>query len=470
MKKSFVLFLLFISAAVYAQNKIAEDTIAKPVITEIGKPAGEKTEIKINKDGGSIGSSDGMVELIIPAGAVSKKTTISIQPITNLIANGSGKAYRFEPSGILFQKPVRAIFHYDEKEIKDSVQLLLGIAMQDDKGQWFSLKKSEVDTTAKIISGEINHFSDWGKFQALKLYPPDFRLKVKKQLTLTIDLVTSEEDDNTTPLNNSGDDDLLSPLIKRKISWTPVWKANEIRNGNTREGTIDGSSLTYATYTAPADLPPKNPVEVTADLKGLSFKYRKEILKDLSLVSNILIYDDAYEVTMISESVDPGMGTNLGAVIYKDKGSFVVAIKGRESRIIEKVNNNTVASLGYSGGCCYDYKILKPGTGNIHIAGNPVIKVTPATVPGKSAMVEISFSRFPTIFPLFQVTCQCPGDKKPFTSTNGAGVMMMGPKLPAFPQFVRFEAKEGEQTILELGKPGDPIYAKFTVKQVKEIQ
>ena len=50
-------------------------------------------------------------------------------------------AYRFEPSGIQFQKPVQVIFHYDEEEIKDSMQLLLGIAMQDDKGQWHSLNK-----------------------------------------------------------------------------------------------------------------------------------------------------------------------------------------------------------------------------------------------------------------------------------------------------------------------------------------
>ena len=45
---------------------------------------------------------------------------------------------------------------------------------------------------------------------------------------------------------------------------------------------------------------------------------------------------------------------------------------------------------------------------------------------------------------------------------------MMTSIMPAFPMLVKFEAKEGEQVILEHGQPGDQIYARFTVKQLKE--
>ena len=76
MKKIATLVLLFISVNVSAQNEAAEDTTTTAVITAVGKPKGKKTEIKINKDGGSLKSSDGMVELIFPAGALSKKTDI----------------------------------------------------------------------------------------------------------------------------------------------------------------------------------------------------------------------------------------------------------------------------------------------------------------------------------------------------------------------------------------------------------
>ena len=144
MKKIVAFVLLFISANVSAQNEVAEDTAATPLLPQWENPMGKKTEIKMTKDGGSLKSSDGMAELIFPAGAVSKKTDISIQPITNLMANGNGMAYRFEPSGIQFKQPVKVIFHYDEEEIKDSMQLLLGIAMQDETGQWLGLNKTDL--------------------------------------------------------------------------------------------------------------------------------------------------------------------------------------------------------------------------------------------------------------------------------------------------------------------------------------
>jgi hypothetical protein len=141
MKKILVVIHLLTSLFAFAQNEVAEDTIARPAITEAGKPDGTRNEMKIGKDGGTITSSDGQMVLVIPEGAVSKKTTFSIQPITNMVPNGNGQAYRLEPSGIQFQKPVKLIFHYTPEESADSAQLLMGIAMQDNTGQWFSLKK-----------------------------------------------------------------------------------------------------------------------------------------------------------------------------------------------------------------------------------------------------------------------------------------------------------------------------------------
>jgi hypothetical protein len=459
MKKIAAIVLLFITTNVSAQNEVAEDNTATPLITAVGKPNGKKTEIKITKDGGRLKSSDGMAELIFPAGAVSKKTDISIQPITNLITNGNGMAYRFEPSGIEFKQPVRVIFHYDEEEIKDSMQLLLGIAMQGETGQWLGLNKTDLDTVAKTISGNITHFSDWSNFTAIKLYPSYARVKVNKELDLTIDLVANEEEELET-LNN---DPLLAPLRRRRIPWTSGWRANEILNGNNVVGTITPQSKVKATYMAPAKVPDRNPVTVTADLRGLNYttKLRGQVttFTDLKLVSNLLIYDDAYEVSMISE-IQGMSGTCLGASVYRDTGSFVISLNGREARII--------AFLDYSGGKCWNYTILKPGTGTIHISGTPVIKVTPPAGPGKSAVIEIVFRQFPTILPLFRITCKCdtaPGG--PITSTNAQGVSFIR-MLPAFPMQVKFEAKEGEQTVLVHGTPGSDLYAKFTVKHLKE--
>jgi hypothetical protein len=466
MKKIIAFVLIFIAANVSAQNKVADDTLATPAITAVGKPAGKKTEIKLTRDGGSLKSSDGLVVLIFPDGAVSKKTDVSILPITNLMPNGNGLAYRLEPSGIQFKKPVQLIFNYAEEEIKDSLQLLLGIAMQDEKGQWQGLNQTELDTVAKTISGNINHFSDWSNFSAIKLYPSYARVKVNKELDLTIDLVANEED--LAPLDA---DPMLASLRRRRLPWTSSWRANEILNGNSVVGTVTRQSKVNAVYKAPAKLPDRNPVAVTADLKGLNYKtkVRGQIttFTDLKLVSNILVFDDAYEVTMINEMQGPS-GTCLGAATYRDTGSFVISLNGREARIIERVNRNTSAFLDYSLGRCWGYTILKNGTGNIHIAGAPVIKVTPPSSPGKGVWIDISFNHFPTVMPLFRITCKCddaPGG--PITSTNAQGVSFIR-MVPAFPIQIKFEAKEGEQTILVHGTPGSDLYAKFTVKQLKE--
>lgn len=463
MKKIIAFTLLFISVNVSAQNDA--DKIVQPVITVAGKPDGKISELKIGKEGGRLNSSDGKVSLIIPEGAVAKKISFSIQPITNLMPNGNGMAYRLEPSGIQFQKPVQLIFNYNEDEAKDTMQLLMGIAMQDAKGQWFGLKNFTVDTVAKTLSGNINHFSDWGKFDKIKIYPSYARLKVKKSMSLQIDVVSSEEEE-LAPLMQ----DDLSPLKKRKIPWKATWAANDIVNGNTTEGKIVITSKSSIKYTAPATEPPKNPVAVTAELTGIVYRTRVNgvviTLEKLILESNILIYDDAYEVKMISSN-DASAGSVLGNVTYKDTGSFVVSIKGKEAKIIEKVNKNIPDKLDYQGECKITQ--IKPGSGNIHILGVSSIKLIPTTTPDGNATITIFFKRAPTIFPLLNFDCPSVGGRGTrYSGTNAQANVFAAKFLAAYPQEVKFEAKEGEQTILLLGKEGSEIYVKFTVKQIKD--
>lgn len=465
MKEIIFFTCLFVCVNAAAQNNAAEDTITKPAVTTIGKPDGEKREIKIGKDGGSLLSSDGKTELIIPEGAVSKKTIFSIQPITNTIPNANGKAYRLEPSGIQFQKPVQLVFNYDEEDAKDTMQLLMGIAMQDDKGQWFGLKNFIVDTVGKTLTGNINHFSDWGKFDKIKLYPSYARLKVKKSRSLEIDLVSGDEDE----LSSLTQDNLVQ-LTKRRIPWKATWAANEIINGNAAEGKIAITSKTSIKYTAPSSLPPKNPVAVTADLTGIVYKTKINgtvtTFEKLRLVSNILIYDDAYEVTMVSSN-DESAGSVLGTVTYKDTGSFVVSVTGKEAKIIEKVNKNLPDKLDYKGKCIVTQS--KPGSGNIHILGASSIKLIPPTTTDGNATVSIFFKRAPTIFPLLNFDCPPVGGQGArYGGTNARVNVFAATFLAAYPQQVKFEAKEGEQTILLIGKEGSEIYVKFIVKQIKE--
>lgn len=460
--KRFLWLVFFISSlSANAQNG-TEDTSSGPVISAVGKPNGTKSEIQINKDGGSLKSTDGMVELIIPAGAISKKTDISIQPITNLMTNGNGKAYRLEPSGIKFQKAMQLTFHYDEEEFKDSMQLLMGIAMQDDKGQWLSLKNFKLDTAAKTISGNITHFSDWSNFMKIKLYPTNARLKIKKQITLTIDLIASEDDD----LMDLNSNEELSPLKKQtKKTFTTTWKANGIINGNSTIGKIDVGSEKTATYQAPAIVPNQNPVAVTADLKGLSYTSKVNgtsiTFKELKLVSNILVYDNAYEVTMISK-MECAAGSELGMGSFVDSGSFVVLVDGKNTRVVEKLNKNASANLDYAGKC--EIKTLKAEYGDIHIKGVRNIRLIPGQSENEPPSVEIIFVHTPTKPPLLQITCPPIGKGRP-TSMTTAQANAIAAMIPAFPQTIKFVAKEEEQ-VQEIN--GGCIYYKASIKQIKE--
>lgn len=470
MKLFFVFFFLIAYLHVIAQNNAVADTAAKPLITSVGKPAGAKTEIKINKDAGSLKSADGMVELIIPEGAVPKNTFISIQPITNLMANGNGKAYRLEPSSIQFKKPLQLIFHYDEEEIKDSMQLLTGIAMQDDKGQWLGLKNFTLDTVAKTISGNISHFSDWANFMKIKLYPFESRLKIKKIMTLAIDIISSEDDElvNLTPV---GTDD-LAPLKKKtkKMPFTTTWMANGIVNGNlSTTGKIHVGNEKLINYEAPATLPKQNPVDISADLKGLSYTTKVNgtsmTIQELHLNSKILVYDNAYEVTIVHEVKELSNGSEIGAVNYSDTGSCVIAIDGKNSRIIEKVNKNTNASLDYSGKCIVTQ--LKSGSGSVHILGARSIKIIPPESPDGNAWVAVEFIKAPTILPLLKFKCPPVGGHGDwYTGTNAMAISMAAQMMQAYPQRIRFEAKEGEQTILAIGN--NAVEVRITVKQLKE--
>ena len=53
------------------------------------------------------------------------------------------------------------------------------------------------------------------------------------------------------------------------------------------------------------------------------------------------------------------------------------------------------------------------------------------------------------------------------TTTNATGNAMMAGMLPAFPQRIKFELKEGEQTQI-IGDEGSDIFLKYTIKQLKE--
>jgi hypothetical protein len=450
MKKLLSFIFLLSSSVVSGQNELSsKDSADFFGPTEKGVPDGEKVSREIGAEGGKLVSSDGRVELIIPAGALSSNTTISIQPITNLAQGGAGKAYNFEPSGIKFQQPVQLVFHYSDKEMNGDSPQLMGIAYQDEKGSWYGIRNLKLDTDVKTITGNINHFSGWSLRWTLLFYPEATRVKVTKKVTIIARL---------TPIGEEipGDyKEIIAAVYGPNISNPRIWSVNGIPGGDANNGTIGGEAITRQDYKAPATVPDKNPVEVMFEILGAQledgsrFTYTRKC--------NIRVYDNCYEVKMISK-MSGSAGTVLGDMSYSDEGSFIVSLEGKKSRITDIKNN--MEELIYNGSC--KTALMNPGrnTGTIHITGTPVIKVTAPQPPGQEfPIVEITFVQSMAVNSMLMFTCP----KIPPAQLPAMG----GPTLP---YKIKFNAKEGEQVIQEVGdrKRKERVYYKFTVKQLTE--
>lgn len=238
-----------------------------PQPTGHGEPNGAAISGEIGADGGRLQSEDGSFALEIPQGAVSQATTFSIQPITNHI--GAGTAFRFEPDGIEFAKPVTLQLRYDPEAADPNN---LAIAFQDAQGYWRSAPDSPVvDTATGTVAISLPHFSDWAFYERWflvasnsELYTGDFT---------DFELMEWENSDCRNCL-----------LLPRKsAAAVKEWRVNGIRNGSSAVGTIGGFETT-ATYEAPTSVPRKNPVAVSGVVDtGRTGKGQ------LLVVSNLLI-------------------------------------------------------------------------------------------------------------------------------------------------------------------------------------
>ncbi len=456
MKKIFIVIPLFTFLNVSAQLNSIEDAVTTPALTAIGKPDGEKTTMKIGKEGGSFTSSDGRIRLIIPEGAVSKKTTFSIQPTTNLMPNGNGKAYQMEPSGVNFNKQLQLVYYYSDNDTEGNSPLLMGMAMQDDKGKWFALNKTVLDSLAKTITAAIHHFSAYVNFSRAKISPASARVKVNG--TRRLQIIGAFWDD-------TDEDAELIPL--GIVEYPPMkWSVNVIPGGSSATGLISASHSGSAIFQAPAQIPQQNPVAVTVEKQSsTSFLNRYNVPK---LVSNITIYDDAYEVKMVAAIVGGSPEAWGGVTTNRDEGSFIVLLQKDKPAVVNIKNQMEVMT----DNCIKIVTNPNSNTGIFHVAGARQIKITPANPPGQPyPIVEIFFIPYPIELTRFKFICPPPPSARE-TVTGKIDLSQMAMMVfygkPALPQYIKFIAKDEEQIILESPPGVREIYYKISVKKVRE--
>jgi hypothetical protein len=133
---------------------------AEPAPTAIGQATGATVSAKMGTAGGTLISADGLVELIVPSGALSQDLDLTLTPASNEAPLGVGYTVRMGPDGTTFAKPVSLVFHYEKLATGTVPELLFG-AFQDSNKMWQSTGAPVIDTTAKTATVLLEHFSDW---------------------------------------------------------------------------------------------------------------------------------------------------------------------------------------------------------------------------------------------------------------------------------------------------------------------
>ncbi len=284
--------------------------------TGVGTPTDSPSTATSGTGGGSLLSPDGRSEIVIPSGALSESTKISIQPVINEAPGGAGVGFSFTPVGQTFSKPITLRFHYTADDIAGSNIHELAIATQKDDHIWYSFNTVSLDSIAGTASISTTHFSLYSLFEKFRITPEQAEIAVNATQALRVATV------GNAPNDPDPNDDLapLGPMITYQNGNEVSWTVNGLTIGTLDDGDVaprSGSST--ATYTAPAATNgmSSNPVAVTAEVNipGASKLY---------LISNITVLggDKSYDV-----KVDL-TGTNMYGVDYTfsylDHASFVV--------------------------------------------------------------------------------------------------------------------------------------------------
>jgi hypothetical protein len=457
----FTFFLLIPLMTPAQKDQRVKDSLALFGPTPIGTPDGELTIKKIGRDGGKLVSSDKKLELIIPAGALLSETEINIQPSTNFATAGVGKAYSLEPHGIQFEEPVQLVFHYTDKEMNGDSPQLMAISTQSEKGNWLRLKNIKLDTLNKTIIGSTRHFSFYAMTWKIVFRPRSTKVKVNKQVEIELYVAPVSEE---TDISEQAD--ATAGVFDYQYQNPRNWSVNSVPNGDENVGTIIKSPIrevTSAIYKAPDKIPDQNPVAIQVEIVGV------EILNWFETITKkceVLVFDDLYEVNMIATMKGGDKRSWGGKKTYSDEGSFIVSLDTKTPTIKDIKNNLEVMTDN-----CKKI-ILNKGTntGMIHITGVQRITVSPSESPaGWERLVEIAFVMRPVELTKVQYSCPPPPGYIPGNATgNTVGPMALLQSVPAMPVYIKFIAKEGEQVIEERGKPGDELYYKIWVRQVKQ--
>ncbi|HEX5132710.1 MAG TPA: hypothetical protein VFX92_09510 [Candidatus Krumholzibacteria bacterium] len=235
----------------------------KPVPTAAGTPDGAPVTQTIGAGGGSMTSSDGFMQLDVPAGALGADTDITIQPITNTAWGGTGKGYRLTPAGLTFTAPVALTFQLDDAALAGTNANFMDVAVQRDDGVWGILKHRTLDENAGTLTCTTPHFSDYSLIDGVQIRPGAAVVDEGQSIYLEVQFCARETIDD-------GEDVLAALVTTCDNELAPLgtfrnWSVNGAVGGNATVGRVSPTSGLRIGYTAPAVAPNPNVVAVSVE-------------------------------------------------------------------------------------------------------------------------------------------------------------------------------------------------------------
>ena len=436
-----------------------------PAITPVGIPVGNLVSQTIGPAGGSLVSDDSVVELKIPAGALSENTDISIQSVTDEAPGGIGLSYQLGPDGTKFSVPVTLIFHYTDDQI-GSDPFLLFVAYQDSNNIWMAdLKYRDVDTLAKTVSLGILHFSIWtlGESGLSVLHPT---LLANEQTDIfAYKVISTNQPDMPNNVPNSDDLPFLPIPGPMQIENDKVtnWAVDGKYGGSSDRGTIAPGNGSLVTYTAPASIPNQKTVRVSVEYNELVSAYNRGVLvfsnQHKTLSTRITLIPSEYKFTVEVSYKD--YATIYKGQTYYDHATFDLNIKIKNFREAEAtmpypaVNyppSVTPQQMRYDFGVGSwdDWTWIPDNIGEINITGLSIFSDNGITYHSDNNSVRIL---------LIHQGCLIP--KYDYKDSNGASKQLGGQTMDGIPDSFDIDLTTGKSpTFL----PDGHIQVKLTPK------
>lgn len=260
------------------------------VATAVGTPVGAPASGNIGPAGGALTSADGKLTLTVPANALASAVTFTIQPVTSEALGAVGGAYRMLPDGQTFAVLVKLSFTYHDQDLRGADPDALGVAFQDTKRFWRSMKTVQRDPVNRKLTVSTDHFTDWtSHLLGLQLRPGQATVAVGKSISLLLVNCKVGEPDEFDLVS------LLYVCVPPFFTATASgWAVNGAPGGVAGLGLVARTGGISATYTAPVTKPSPNRVTVSAQVVGTA--------RSTTVVSNITIVDDQWVGTATSSS------------------------------------------------------------------------------------------------------------------------------------------------------------------------